>query len=51
MKTALEITSSFRQMIPEDPVRYDFALTRLGIRSDINREEHCALSLAKGATQ
>ena len=51
MKTALEITSSFRQMVPEDPVRYDFALTRLGIRSDINREEQCALSLAKGATQ
>lgn len=35
MKTALEITRSFRVMAPEDPVRYDFALTRLGIRPDI----------------
>ncbi len=34
MKTALEITACFRTIIPEDPVRYDFALTRLGIRPD-----------------
>lgn len=36
MKTALEITRSFRDIIPDDPVRYDFALTRLGIRTDTN---------------
>ncbi len=36
MKTALEITRSFRNIIPDDPVRYDFALTRLGIRADID---------------
>ena len=34
MKTALEITNSFRMITPHDPVRYDFALTRLGIRQD-----------------
>jgi len=34
MKTALEITDSFRAVVPDDPVRYDFALTRLGIRKD-----------------
>ncbi len=34
MKTAIEITSAFRVISPEDPVRYDFALTRLGIRKD-----------------
>jgi uncharacterized protein (TIGR02757 family) len=34
MRTALEITDAFRQMTPEDPVRYDFALTRLGMRGD-----------------
>jgi len=34
MRTAVEITHAFRQMVPEDPVRYDFALTRLGIRKD-----------------
>jgi uncharacterized protein (TIGR02757 family) len=32
MRTALEITHAFRAIAPEDPVRYDFALTRLGIR-------------------
>ena len=34
MRTAIEITQSFREIAPEDPVRYDFALTRLGIRMD-----------------
>lgn len=34
IRTALEITESFRRFAPEDPVRYDFALTRLGIRHD-----------------
>jgi uncharacterized protein (TIGR02757 family) len=32
MCTALEMTQAFRKIAPEDPVRYDFALTRLGIR-------------------
>jgi len=34
LKTALEITAAFRQIAPDDPVRYDFVLTRLGIRDD-----------------
>jgi hypothetical protein len=34
MKTAFEITAAFRQVNPEDPVRYDFALTRPGIMND-----------------
>ena len=34
MLAALEITDYFRQISPEDPVRYDFAITRLGIRKD-----------------
>ena len=34
MRTALEITGAFRKIEPKDPVRYDFALTRLGIRDD-----------------
>lgn len=33
-ETVREITMAFRVIAPEDPVRYDFALTRLGIRSD-----------------
>lgn len=34
LRTAHEITAAFRVVAPEDPVRYDFALTRLGIRKD-----------------
>ena len=29
-----DITRGFRRIVPEDPVKYDFALTRLGIRKD-----------------
>jgi len=36
MNTALEITSCFRQLVPDDPVKYDFVLTRLGIRDDMD---------------
>ena len=32
MRTALEITAAFKTISPDDPVKYDFALTRLGIR-------------------
>jgi len=31
MRTALEITRYFRRIVPHDPVKYDFSLTRLGI--------------------
>jgi uncharacterized protein (TIGR02757 family) len=34
MRTAMQITEAFRAIAPEDPVRYDFPLTRLGIRGD-----------------
>jgi len=36
MATALEITDGFKRMAPGDPVKYDFALTRFGIRSDMD---------------
>lgn len=36
LKTACEITESFRGIMPDDPVRYDFSLTRIGIRNDID---------------
>lgn len=36
MRTALDITEGFRRLNGHDPVRYDFALTRLGIRGDID---------------
>lgn len=34
MKTAVEITAYFSRVCPEDPVKYDFALTRAGIRGN-----------------
>jgi uncharacterized protein (TIGR02757 family) len=34
MRAATEITKAFRTIAPADPVRYDFSLTRLGIRED-----------------
>jgi uncharacterized protein (TIGR02757 family) len=34
MRAALETTAAFARFRPGDPVRYDFALTRLGIRRD-----------------
>ncbi|MBN2284570.1 MAG: TIGR02757 family protein [Deltaproteobacteria bacterium] len=35
MKTALEVTEAFRRITPGDPARFDFALTRLGMRKEI----------------
>ena len=35
MRTAVEITRGFARFRPEDPVRYDFALTRLGIHGTL----------------
>lgn len=32
LKAAIEITDGFRRFSPDDPVKYDFALTRPGIR-------------------
>lgn len=34
MVTAIQITDAFKRIVPEDPVKYDFSLTRLGIRQD-----------------
>ncbi|MGD8228227.1 MAG: TIGR02757 family protein [Desulfobacteraceae bacterium] len=34
LRTAVDITHAFRKIAPEDPVRYDFVITRLGIRKD-----------------
>ncbi len=35
-KTAIEITKYFRTLDPDDPVKYDFSLTRLGIHPDLS---------------
>ncbi len=48
MRTALEITDAFKRLNPDDPVKYDFALTRLGIREDLNLDDFLA-SFTHGA--
>jgi uncharacterized protein (TIGR02757 family) len=35
LKAVMEITEGFRGLCPEDPVRYDFTLTRFGIRDEL----------------
>lgn len=32
LKTAIEITEAFKQINPDDPIKYDFSLTRFGIK-------------------
>lgn len=39
MKTAVEITNALKIYDHEDPVRFDFSLTRLGIHPDLNYNE------------
>jgi len=48
LRTAVEITDAFRRFAPDDPVRYDFALTRLGIRPGPDAD--LAAFLAKSGT-
>ncbi len=36
LRTAVEVTEAFRRISPDDPVRYDFVLTRFGIRKDMD---------------
>jgi len=38
LKTALEITDGFRKLSKDDPVKYDFCLTRFGIRREMNMD-------------
>ena len=49
-QAALEVTAAFRRIAPRDPVRYDFALTRFGIRKDPGVEpflKRCAVPLSR----
>ena len=40
LRSAIEVTGAFRKLAPEDPVRYDFALTRSGILRNLNGGRH-----------
>lgn len=39
LQTAIDITEGFSKIEPNDPTKYDFCLTRLGIRSDANIDD------------
>ena len=39
LKTAIEITEGFKKICPEDPAKYDFVLTRFGIRAGLNKND------------
>ena len=41
LKTVREITEAFRDISPDDPVKYDFSLTRVSMRR--NEDEEGAL--------
>jgi uncharacterized protein (TIGR02757 family) len=38
LRAVREVTAGFARWVPEDPVKYDFALTRFGIREDMDLE-------------
>lgn len=40
LRAALEVTEAFRRFRPDDPVRYDFALTRPGIHPCLDADEY-----------
>jgi len=39
----LEVTAAFRRVSPGDPVKYDFALTRLGINPEVKTSDFPAI--------
>ncbi len=42
LNTAMEVTRAFRRIVPNDPLRYDFTLTRFGIRPELDMGEFLA---------
>lgn len=39
IKTVIEVTDALRKISPEDPIKYDFVLTRFGIRDELNHKD------------
>lgn len=49
IRCAVEITQRFAAICPEDPVRYDFALTRIGMNNGSLPDELCIRSFARNS--
>lgn len=45
IRSAVELTGVFKELLPGDPVKYDFVLTRFGIRREMNAGEFVSLCL------
>lgn len=39
LQAALEITACLREICPEDPIKFDFSMTRLGIHPDLSYDD------------
>lgn len=48
LRAALEITRAFARICPEDPTRYDFVLTRFGIRDGLSVDMLAGLAPGEG---
>ena len=51
LRACREITQAFARICPEDPTKYDFCLSRFGIRSDLKMENllaTCATAVHHG---
>ena len=49
MKTAAEVTAFFRTLRPDDPVKFDFSLTRMGIHPDLSINLLNDINMASGS--
>lgn len=49
LRTAIEVTRAFARFSPDDPVKYDFSVTRMGIRPELSFEAlEAAVAAGKG---
>lgn len=45
LRTAMEVTDLFRSVVPDDPAKFDFVITRFGIRKELDKRSLVELCL------
>jgi len=45
LRTAMEVTDLFRSVVPDDPAKFDFVMTRFGIRKELDKRSLVELCL------